>query len=397
MALNAWQKLTWVLPGQPFGDGVDGDYSSATAPTMSYKGLSGTNSAGATVINIASSGYANGDVLKIVQTRGTNAGQWEFVRIASGGGTTALTITKPLQNTYTDSGANQSQAIKVPRYRDVVAQAGNWTPSSAWNQDVGGELIFACSRLFTPTATLHANGTNASTASIGLGGTRPGESGYGFKGGDGFSAYANLQSNQGEGTAGAGSASQAANGNGPGGAYAGQSFSTSGSGASHATLGTAGTGGATVGSTSGSSDLVLMTFGGGGGPAAQGANNTYIMASAPSGGGCITIIAKRMTAPTAIQSKGGNAADGDFNLDSGAAAGGSLLLMVGIADIGTDKLSVIGGATAGNGGAAGHGRIAVYFGISLIGSISGSLYGSYTSAADVGLIEPAGGAFLLFV
>lgn len=384
MALNSFQLLTRVLPGQPFGDGADGAYSSATAPTMTKDSCSGT--ATTTTLTTTGSTFANGDILKLVQMRGTGVGQWEIVKVASGGGSTSLTLSTALQYTYTDSGASQAQAIKIFRYTDVTVQSGTWTPP-AWDGNVGGILTFAANGTVTPTGTINVGGTNGGTSSIGLGGSYAGATGGGYRGGTSRSSYANQQSDQGEGSAAASSQSQSANGSGSGGSYTPQSFSKRGSGGSHATQGDLGSGGGVQGSTVGDTNLQALFMGAGGSGCSNGANNTYWFGQAASGGGIFSMFAKTILSPTNIFSKGGNGGDGDFENDGGSGAGGSILICGGTVDIGTDKLSVIGGSSVVNGG---KGRIAVYYGTSLAGTISSSLYGSYTNAQDGSLVESGG-------
>ncbi len=137
MALNDWQKLTRVLPGKPFGDGSDGAYSSATIPTMTYESCSGTS--GSTSLTTAGTSLANGDIILIHQSRGTGVGQWEINKVASGGGTTSITLSQPLQYTYTDSGSSQAQAVVIPQYTNVTVQSGTWTLSD-WAGNTGGLL-----------------------------------------------------------------------------------------------------------------------------------------------------------------------------------------------------------------------------------------------------------------
>ena len=394
MALLAHQKLNWVLPGKPFGRYRDGDYASATAPTMTALGVTGT--AGQNTITVSSTNFQNGDVLKLVQSRGTNAGQWELVKVLSGGGTVNLTLTKVLQYTYADSGANQAQAIKVLEYRDVTVQAGTWSVAD-WDGNVGGELVFAC-RSLTPTGTISA-------------------SGKGFRGGNGLvSASDNVSAYQGEGTGGAGvntyGPAQAANGNGAGAANrtSGGANGSSAGGGGNAAAGTAGTGGAAAagagGLQVGDVNLQSMPMGGaGGGALVIGGSGTA--GAGGDGGGNITIYVKTMSAPTSIISAGlvgGTSTTTSDKIDgSGGGAGGNILIVGGEVNIGTDKLSVIAGSfgamsTSGektNGGAGAKGRIAVYYGKSVAGSVASSLYGSLTSAQDVTLKE-VGGFLIMF-
>ncbi len=394
MALNAWQKITRVLPGKPFGDGKDGDYSSSSIPTMTRQSCSG--SANSTTLSLGAAGFANGDVILIHQTRGTGAGQWEINQVSSGGGTTSLTLKVALKYTYTDSGASQAQVVKIPRYKNVTVPSGATWAVPGWDGNVGGILAFACNGVLTPTGTISANsaghlggaGTNSSTESVG---------------------YAN----QGEGSGGAGSATSAANGSGGGGGNK-VSGSANGSGAGGGGNGTAGTTGQKKGANAGvggtiigNNSLTEIGLGGGGGGARQ-----WESGSAGAGGkgaGIIFIFAKKIVTISSIIAIGANAGSSSCNAgkpddrrvlgNAGGGAGGSILLCSEIIDIGTDKLNVVGGsgATGGtncwstaNGGAGGKGRIAVYYGKSLSGSVSSTYYGTLTTEKDTGLVEAQG-------
>lgn len=180
--LNAWQKIDRVLPGKPFGDGVDGDYSSGTIPTITYRSCSG--SSGSTTLTLGSPGFSNGDIILIHQTRGTGAGQWEINKIVSGGGTASLTLQYQLQYTYTDSGDSQAQAIKIPRYNNVTC-SGTWTVT-AWNGDIGGIFPLAISQTINGSngfVSLNGNNGNYATGGNPGFGSSVGGSGVGFSGG----------------------------------------------------------------------------------------------------------------------------------------------------------------------------------------------------------------------
>lgn len=364
MALYDYQLLTHVLPGQPYGDGVDGAYSSATIPTMLTDSCSGTSST--TILTTSAATFANGDVLKVWQVRGTGAGQWEIAKVASGGGTSTLTLTKPLNYTYTDSGASQAQAIKIPRYSSVTVSAGTWTVP-AWDQNKNGELIFACQTTLTPTGTISATGKGFRG---GLGGKRDIANAYSGEsydtdrvaGGSGIGDFAAAHGGAG----------------GQGGAY--RNSSGDGGGAGYATAGSGGR----PGSTYGSSDLSTIFPGsGGGGGYEDGGGATG--GDGGAGGGSITIYARTISSPTSIIASGAGGSDSAY--DGGSGSGGSILICSFAPNIGTDKLSVVGGS-GGSGGAGGKGRIAVYYATSLSGSVSSTYYGSLTSEKDIRLLYP---------
>lgn len=404
MALNSWQKITRVLPSNPFGRGTLGAYSSATIPTMTKDSCSGT--ATSTTLTTSGSTFANGDLLLIHQTRGTGAGQWEIALVSSGGGSTSLTLSTALQYTYTDDGAasqtdgtgllrpNQAQAVKINEYTDVTAQSGTWTTPN-WDGGTGGILTFACNGTFTPTATLSGVGGN-STA--GTSGYPTGARSAGFAGGRADVANTDADSS---GECGEGSAANmyytngAANGNG-GGAGHGKPGAY-GAGGSHATSG--GTGNscegagctiATAGSTVGDANLQALFLGGGGGGACRSTGDNC--GGGGAGGGIYAIWAKTISAPTNILAYGGNGSG--TTRGGGGGAGGSILLCAQTVDIGTDKLSTAAGSGGTGGGAGGKGRIAVYYGGSLSGSVSSTYYGSLTTELDSSLFVATSGATL---
>lgn len=82
--LNNWQKISRVLPGQPFGDGKDGAYSSATIPDLLRRACTGT-AASTTLTASTTSPFSVGDIVLIHQTRGgANVGKWEINRVKIG-------------------------------------------------------------------------------------------------------------------------------------------------------------------------------------------------------------------------------------------------------------------------------------------------------------------------
>lgn len=395
MTLLAHQKLNWVLPGQPFGTGKDGDYSSATAPSLTKDSISGT--AGSPNLTTAGSTFANGDILLLHQSRGTGVGQYEYAKVISGGGTTSLVLSKNLVYTYTDSGASQAQAIKVPQYKDVTIQSGTWSPS-AWDGNTGGILIFAVSGVLTQVGTISVSSS-------------------GYVGGQQYYCTTNsATAYAGEGTAAASfrndSSSTVANGNGGGPGMRGATGYNDGTGGGGGN-GTAGTGNLNDASRDGdgggtSGDLALsnITFGGGGGGGVyDNTGGTGYGGNGGTGAGIVIIFAARTNTITSILAVGANGQNWSGtagNTGGGGAAGGSVLICAGIVDIGTDKIDTRGGVggTSRNGqtaGVGGKGRVAVYYGISLAGSLSSTYYGTYTSEVDKDLVTGSGAAFLLFV
>jgi hypothetical protein len=414
--LNSWQRIDRVIAGKPFGDGADGDYNSPTIPTMTYRSCSG--SSGSTTLTLGSSGFSDGDLLLIHQTRGTGAGQWEINKISSGGGTTSLTLQTALQYTYTDSGASQAQAVKIPRYNDVTCPSGTWTVPS-WDGDTGGILVLAAKGIATVTGTINnkgGNGTSNPSGGDGAGGT-----GGGFYGGTGKQGQA--AGFYGEGTAGTSATSSNGNANGNGGG-AGKANGTSnnggaGGGGSNLSEQTGGSGGTASGgyayyglggSGVSSSDLTTVVFGGGGGGGGNGADEAYGAGGGGSGGGIVFLIGKNISVSGAINTSGGHGSNGWRA--GGGGGGGSILLVCSSATLGSSLVvsdyggggSSAGnnsagsnygageGASGGSGGGGGNGRkgaIALHYSSSYSGSTNPTLYANQ----DTSLVESAGGIF----
>lgn len=375
--LNSWQKITRVIPGKPFGDGSDGSYSSATIPTITYRSCSGT--ATSTTLTIGSSGFSDGDLVKIHQTRGTGVGQWEINKIASGGGTTTLTLATALQYTYTDSGASQAQVIKIPQYSDVTVQSGTWTVS-AWGGDTGGILPIACKGTFTVTGTVTGQGKGY------VGAAAPGGT---------------VSGRQGEGTSAAGGTqSSSANGSGGGGSVTGTGFragagggghSSSGStGGLHSGNGTPGTGGG----TSGSADGTTITFGGAGGSGVGDSGQSNIAGA--SGSGIVILFTKDISISGAINVSGVQPSSTTQEGGCGAGAGGHVLIACETASVGTNLITSVAGTggvsvNVGQGGASSAGRITIHHS----GTVTGTTNPTFTDVTDSSLVESGGSFFAI--
>lgn len=364
MALLAHQLISWVLPGQPYGNQADGSYSSATIPTMLPDSCSGT--ATSTTLTTAGSTFANGDILMVVQMRGTGAGQWEIVRVASGGGSTSLTLTKSLVYTYTDSGASQAQAIKIPQYSSVTVQSGTWTVPS-WDGNKNGVLVFACRNL-TVTGNISANGKGYRGGSGGL------RDQYNASSGESY------DTDRVQAAAVIGTRATAHGGaSGCTGAY--QNNTGLGGGAGYGAAG----GGSYAGSTYGVDTLTTIFPG-------SGASGGYADAGADFGGlggyggGIICIYAGDVAISGTISSNG-STGEQKTSYSGGHGSGGSILLLTKSVSLGTNLLTT-SGASATYGGAGGNGRIAVYYGSSLTGSISSTYYGSLVTSQDTRLLYP---------
>ena len=377
--LNAWQKITRVLSGKPFGDGADGAYSSATIPTMKYKTCSGTATSTTLTADTDASPFAVGDILLLHQTRGTGVGQWEINRV-SAVGSDEYTLQEALHYTYTDSGASQAQAVVIPRYTSVTVESGTWTLVD-WDGDVKGILTFAANGTTTVTGTISGNADGYRGGAIGA----ADQDGY-----------------QGEGGAGVGTQTQAANTGGGGGGDdgAGAKTGAGGGGGGYGATGTNGVNGAsstggTGGTTDGSADLIDFVLGGGGG--GGGNDGAYLGGAGGDGGGGIFIFSKDLIVTGGATTTGANGSNASSSGGGGGGgSGGAILMEVETATLGTNKLTAVAGsggtsATAGAGGAGAVGRIAVHHSGAVIGTTSPT----FTDVEDSSLVEAAaGGAFL---
>lgn len=393
MALNTWQKLTRVLPGRPFGIGIDGDLtiSSSTTQSVAKAGCYG-NSGGSSLVLDTASTFINGDVVSIHQSRGTGVGQWEINKIKSGGGTTTLTLEKKLQYTYTDSGASQAQIFKIPMYRNVTLNSSIVWSAPDWNGNIGGNLLFAAKESLTIAGTIEsdggAGGSNISVHNTG------GGSGGGYRGGNAWYLAGGGPAFQGEGTVGAGGASSgAANGSGGGGGGSGIGGSDGpGGGGGHATVGEsnpfdparAGDGGL----ASGTANLTTMTFGGGGGGSSVTPSNKS--AGGGSGAGIVIIFAKNIASITGgISLDGGAGGSATGGIASSGGAGGSCLIVCQTASLGTNKITARGGVGGGgsvSGVAGSVGRIAVHHSQTVTGTTSPT----FSDTEDLTLVETGG-------
>ena len=382
--LNSWQKIDRVLAGQPFGTGVDGAYSSATVPTVVYKTCAGTATQTKFAADTDATPFAVGDVILLHQTRGTGAGQWEIVKVASLGSDEYNTTTA-LNYTYTDSGASQAQAVKIPQYTDVTVQTGTWTVP-AWDGNVGGILPLAANKTVTVTGTISAT-------------TK------GFLGGAGVRGRPS-NAIQGEGTSGAGAGSTSANGNGGGGGYVPNSDSRSagGGGGGHGASGTSGSVwgdgciGGTGGETAGAADLTNIVPGGAGGGGANDGGGADTVGNGGAAGGIVLIFGKVVIMTGSVVTNGGNGGNSTTSgAGGGGGAGGSALIVCATATLGTNLVTVAagsGGTGASNavGGAGAVGRIAVHHS----GTITGTTNPTFTDVTDTSLVESGGGAFFAF-
>lgn len=381
--LNSWQKIDRVIPYKPFGNGINGAYTSTSIPSPTYRSCTGT--IGAYTLTISSGAFTNGDLIYIHQSRGTGVGQSEFNYVVAGGGTTSLTLLKPLKYTYATSGASKAQVLNARMYSSVNVTSGTWDIQT-WTQTAtatGGIFILVAKNSITLTNTVRINGGN--------GATDPANPNYGYTGGHwgGYGSNGNTGSNhgqRGEGynsnvTSGSGNTGYTAIDSGGGGGIDGSN--NSGAGGGHAATGGNGSSSAQGGLTAGSADLVTMVMGGGGGGGHTSTGSAdFQFGGGGAGGGIIILISRVIDVSGAtIQSIGGAGGGSASPKGGGGGAGGSVLLMCTKAILGTNKIVATGGAGGPGGGAGSVGRIAVH----RARSVTGTTNPSFTEVSDPSL------------
>lgn len=356
---------------EKYGLGTDGSYTPSTS-TDSTPNTTFSASSGSTSATFGSgTGFANGNLLFIHQSRngGSGVGLWEFNKIASGGGTTSVTLSYATTNAYNTT----AQVYLIKQYSTVNIAAGVTLTSIAWNGSTGGILVLFAQQSITIDGALVSNAK-------------------GYVGGAARSGI-RLHGLTGEGTSGAGQAeTTAANGNAGGGGQGessgGSSHGAGGAGGGHASSGTNGGNspatwvGGTGGGTAGSADLITMVFGGSG--ASGGTDDT---ANGPSGSGgrgagliilaspIITGIGSIALNGEAGVNSGNGASGGDWAGGGGAGAGGSLLFKG--KTITLDSMSITASGASGgqgqasaDGGASSVGRIHADYATTFSGTTS---------------------------
>lgn len=350
-----------------FGSGADGAWSTTTSTTWnpvraSCSGLSGSTSLSITAV---SGTFSNGQLVMIHQSRGTGAGNWELNKIASGGGTSSLTMTHTLQNTYTDSGASQAQIVRLYEYTTATVNSGHTITIPAWDGNAGGIMCFSANQLCTITGSISAVGR-------------------GYLGATAISSI-NTNGKQGEGSGGArDTASTSANGSGGGGgAFLGGVSTAGGGGGGNGATGETGSGDGAVtegvgGLQVGNAALTTMFMGGAGGSGSAGGSGTS--GAGGVGGGLILILAKQITITGTIPLTGNNGGNGSGDTaGGGGGAGGSCLIKAQVATLGTNKITAAGGSRGTGststrwGGAGAVGRIHLDYLASYSGTTSPTL------------------------
>ncbi|TNF25535.1 MAG: hypothetical protein EP329_22940 [Deltaproteobacteria bacterium] len=388
------------LPANPFvatyGDGGDGNLVVSAAFSLSAD-TSGTRTepdgvayqvtadpTGVTLATTGSAGLAAGDKVLLINLQGTDAnngdvGNWEVLTVASVGANSVTVLEAPTRTYTSGDFASQKVALqRIPQYGDVTVQSGGTLTTGAWSDlaDLGSGQV--------------ATGVVALAARYGVdvqvGGAISADQ-LGFKGGLSLTKtgiVAGGESYAGDG----GIASTAANEGGGGGGWHNPGlWSGGGGGASYGTLGENGScdqpsGCGQAGLGYGDAQLSKLYLGSGGGGGSE--NDVTTTGRGGNGAGAIVLFAADLLVSGSVHATGetghhdNNTASND---GGGSGSGGSVYLRVDTADLGTNLVTAAGGPrTVGVafpeswGGAAGAGRIAVYYGTSTTGSTSPAAY-----------------------
>jgi hypothetical protein len=339
--LASWQKITRVLPGQPFGDKKDGNATISSDPNTRTTAVATINTTGAT---LGAGSLANGDIFAIHQDSGAGVGQWEFNMVVSGGGTTSIVCKRAFHYEYV-AGAS---VIKIPRY-DVVT-LGSWTVS---------EITFIVAKTsIAGSGTLNGTGT-------------------GFGGGN-QNIYTKAGGGGGNGGTGGGGGTRETPGGGGGG----------GGGGANGTTG-AGNGSNPGGGQTGSTDLITFQKGGGGGGGGGGFSDPGSSTNGANGGNVLWLISKSVDISSVSIVMSGNNAVSPSNSDGGSGGGGGagcIGICAMIVILGTNKAVALGGNGGTNGqhgGNGGIGNIAVHHS----GVVTGTTNPTFTDITDANLIE----------
>lgn len=367
-----------------FGNGSDGNLTISSNTTETVIDANFSANAGVTSLTVSNvtGTFAAGQKVLLHQTRGSNAGRYEFREILTVSGST-ITLTEPISNTYahstTASVANKAQIRVVKQYNNVTINSGvTWT-AKAWDGLKGGILAFYCLGTLTRNGSISATGRGFRGGRAGY--LSPGS--YPHSGATGESqTSASIDGQALSAWEGVPSAPNPPQGGGGGGGRGrrGPDGGTGGGGASYGSGGSAGvdapslTAGA-AGSTYGNSNITAAHLGSGGGGAGKGKDGSSTLYGG-NGGGAIIVLAKTINGSGAIRSNGNNGDNGfKHRGGSGGGSGGSILISSQEVAVGT--MTATGGSGGGPGedstydtpgGNGGNGRIAIYYSTSISGS-----------------------------
>jgi len=321
------------------GSGSDGPLAVSGSVVINTVSAAATGTSGQTILTLAAAaGFGIGQSILLHQTQGTNAGDWERAVVAGIAGS-VLTLTQPLQHSYTSTGANNhAQAIVAPQYTDVTVPVGQSLAAPTWNGTTGGILVFNASGTVTVAGTVSMKGRGYRG---GVGNSNdPGTVAYKTQGesytGPGVSGLTTNVANAGGGNGGA-KQGGCEGGGGGGGAYTAAGTN----GGAHASCSPIIRGGV-GGSLYGDAALAKIFFGSGGG--SGGYTTSSALGRGGDGGGIVMMFANQITITSSIDASGtdGTIEFGDYG-GGGGAAGGSIYLSDVQPVVGFAKVNVAGG------------------------------------------------------
>ena len=117
-----------------FGTGVDGDLTISSDATDSPIDSTCSGTAGTNSLTATNASFSSGQAIIIHKSRGNTTvtcGEWELNWISSYVSGTITTLF-PLQFSYNDSGADQSQVRVLKQYRNVTINAGVTYTAKSW-------------------------------------------------------------------------------------------------------------------------------------------------------------------------------------------------------------------------------------------------------------------------
>ncbi|PIU72300.1 hypothetical protein COS79_03645, partial [Candidatus Woesearchaeota archaeon CG06_land_8_20_14_3_00_33_13] len=323
---NKYVKLTGKFD---IGDGSDGILTVTSVNTIinNYTYFSGNESAGnlSIVVNDGSAFSNDNEILIIQMQNGTGLGQagnYEFRKIVSGGGTNTLTLDSGLENTYgsgifnTDP-ASATQVVKVPQYTNITINSGASITAPAWTGYIGGIIIFRATGTVTVNGAINVSEKGYRGGYYGISNNCDGAQGESWTGKDTSNtcyAYgAKKLPNEG------GGGSYICGGGGEYGGSATDSDDWNGPGGDEY---------ARKGEIYGTEDLSKIFFGSGGGGMWDG--NDPGISDGGDGGGIIIVYANNITATTNSFLSNGQTThgqqQGSYTYGSSGGAGGSIYL-----------------------------------------------------------------------
>jgi hypothetical protein len=361
-----------------FGTGADGDLIIAGTSYSNElrSALASDVDVNASSVQIASAaGFAPGQEILIIQSRGPGTGTHEFAFVSAVSGDT-LVLSYPLEHNYLTQDVARAQVIWIPHYNNVTIKAGGeWKPP-AWNGNTGGVLAVRVAG----TLTIEPGGKISADA-------------LGYRGGNGNTYQGQWcpPAWSGEGVDNPNVQRQqtwSPDNGGPGGVHT-IDYNVAGAAGGNGTAGERGIGfTANPAGARGDSSGTLLIFGGGGGGSL---GQAAVGGQGGNGGGIILLYAYRVLVDGEIRANGG-AATLSGSRGGGGGAGGWIKIVGFEVSLGANRVIALGGAGGGgvdSGGTGGSGRIRIEY--------SESFSGSTTPQASVQQLEPLTETFSLLL